>query len=194
MTFKSLLLASAVLGATALSANAAVMATQGFADIGTPSVVGGDINTATSFSIGDLVSTSANSGALAGMTTQILGTVTFDTTSGSSLTFGNGVFGTFTSTSISEISNVAGAVAFYVLGNWTPGSFAGGTGSDPASFRISFTQTPEFSGTISDSGTFAVPPSGVIPELSTWAMMGIGFAALGFAGFRSSRKVAFLSA
>jgi hypothetical protein len=33
-----------------------------------------------------------------------------------------------------------------------------------------------------------------IPEPSTWAMMGLGFAALGYAGFRRTRKTAALSA
>jgi hypothetical protein len=28
-----------------------------------------------------------------------------------------------------------------------------------------------------------------VPEPSTWAMMGLGFAALGYAGFRRTRKV-----
>ncbi len=193
MTFRSLALAAAMLGSTALSANAAVVvATQGFADIGAPTVGGGDINSATSFSIGDLISTAANSGDLAGMPTQIFGPVSFNSTSGTSLMFGTagGSFGMFASSSITEISNVAGAVAFYVLGNWTPGSFGGVTGGPfPSSLTISFTQTPAgASGTISNSATFSVPPSGVIPELSTWAMMGIGFAALGFAGYRSSRR------
>jgi hypothetical protein len=31
-------------------------------------------------------------------------------------------------------------------------------------------------------------PLGGIPEASTWAMMALGFAALGFAGYRTSRK------
>ena len=33
-----------------------------------------------------------------------------------------------------------------------------------------------------------LPPPGTVPEPSTWAMMLIGFAGLGFAGYRASRK------
>jgi hypothetical protein len=36
--------------------------------------------------------------------------------------------------------------------------------------------------------------SSVVPEISTWAMMLSGFAALGFAGYRASRKSAALAA
>jgi hypothetical protein len=32
--------------------------------------------------------------------------------------------------------------------------------------------------------------AGVVPEASTWAMMLIGFAGLGFAGYRGSRQSA----
>jgi hypothetical protein len=35
---------------------------------------------------------------------------------------------------------------------------------------------------------------GVVPESSTWAMMGIGFAALAFAGYRTSRKAVSMAA
>lgn len=188
MTIKTLALAAALIGATAFSAQADVKATQGFIDFGVPSVDTGDISTATSFTIGKLVSVPGNnSGVLAGLPSQTFGPVTFRTASDTSLSFGNPVFGTFASSSIKEISNVAGAVAFYILGDWKPGSYPGGTGPDAGSFTISFTQTNR---SISDSATFAVPPSGVIPELSTWAMVGIGFASLGFAAYRSSRKTA----
>jgi hypothetical protein len=37
-------------------------------------------------------------------------------------------------------------------------------------------------------GTFKLSPPPTIPEQSTWAMMLLGFAGLGFAGYRTSRK------
>jgi hypothetical protein len=42
------------------------------------------------------------------------------------------------------------------------------------------------SGTNAD--TFTVEVSAPVPEPSTWAMMLIGFAGLGFAGYRASRR------
>jgi hypothetical protein len=190
---KSLALLGLLAGlAAAGTAQAAVTATQGFSDTGTPLADGsasGDINTATTFTIGDLVSTSANTGDLAGMPSQNFGPVTFSLGSATSLTFSNAVFGTFASTSIVEATNVPGAVGFYVLGTYTPGTFSGGTGG-PSSFTITFNQTPAHEGSISDSATFAIPPAPPpgTPEPSTWAMMIIGFAGLGYAGFRASKK------
>jgi hypothetical protein len=51
-----------------------------------------------------------------------------------------------------------------------------GPSSDGASFDFAI-----------DNVTFNQPLGG-IPEASTWAMMAFGFAALGFAGYRTSRK------
>jgi hypothetical protein len=41
-----------------------------------------------------------------------------------------------------------------------------------------------------DSLTIKVGGTGTVPELSTWAMMGLGFAALGLTGYRASRRSA----
>jgi PEP-CTERM motif len=198
---KNLALITILLGLTAGSAQAAVVATQGFADIGTPTADGsptGDINSATIFTLGDLVSTSANTGALAGLPTQSFGSISFDLGKATSLSFSSAAFGTFTRASISEKINAPGTVAIYVLGDWTPGTFGGVTsGSYDSSFTISFTETPPGSGSLSDSATFSSPPAappGTVPEPSTWAMMLIGFAGLGFAGYRASRKGAALAA
>jgi hypothetical protein len=46
-----------------------------------------------------------------------------------------------------------------------------------------------------DMSTFTnVTPAPAIPEPSTWAMMLIGFAGLGYAGYRASRKSAAVAA
>jgi hypothetical protein len=43
-------------------------------------------------------------------------------------------------------------------------------------------------GSGTDADTFTVEVGAPVPELSTWAMMLIGFAGLGFAGYRASRR------
>ena len=45
---------------------------------------------------------------------------------------------------------------------------------------------PNIDLTFTGSGVFVV--GGVVPEPSTWAMMLLGFAGLGFAGYRASRR------
>ena len=151
---------------------------QGFADIGAPSVGGGNIDTATTFTLGNLITTGSQSGDFVGLGTQIFGPVAFDINLANSLTFGNAVFGTFTSSSFQLSSSGPGFQNIYVLGNYTGGTFAGVAGeSGAASFTISFTQNPATTGSISDSATFSIPPSGppsTVPEPSTLALLGLG--------------------
>ncbi len=56
--------------------------------------------------------------------------------------------------------------------------------------KIAFGQLVDGS-TIGFSAYFTAPGAGsTIPEISTWAMMGLGFAWLGFGGYRATRKTA----
>jgi hypothetical protein len=172
------------------------VATQSFADIGTTTAGGsasGDINTATSFTLGNLVTTSGNTGNLAGLPTQTFGAVSFNISTGTSLDFTSAAFGTFASTSITEATNVSGAVAFYVLGNYTitsssyaatnPSGGGATPGTYPASFTISLTQTPATNGQISASATFSVPPAvnpipepaGIVLGLTSLVMCGTAY-------------------
>jgi len=151
---------------------------QGFADIGTPSVDSGNINTGTAFTVGNMISTGASLGYFSGLPTQILGPVSFNVAVGSSLTFGNATLGSFTSTSITEQTNAAGERSFYVLGNFTAGSFNPSLTPNPApaSLIIGFTQSPAGTGAISDSATLSIPPAAV-PEPSTIVLATVGMAA-----------------
>lgn len=151
---------------------------QGFADIGTPSVDSGNINTGTAFTVGNMISTGASLGYFSGLPTQILGPVSFNAAVGSSLTFGNATLGSFTSTSITEQTNAAGERSFYVLGNFTAGSFNPSLTPNPApaSLIIGFTQSPAGTGAISDSATLSIPPAAV-PEPSTIVLATVGMAA-----------------
>ena len=185
------LLAGIVLSlAAAVSAQAAsVNGSQGFADIGTPTVDTGNINTATSLTIGDLITTTSQQGGFAGLPTQAFGTVNFNLTSFTSLTFQNSTFGSFSSTSITKTPSTSGTVDLYVLGSFTPGTFFGGGSAQATSFTISFTQTPASTGSISDSSTLATPPAtppGVVPEPASVALASIGLVPVGL--FRVLRK------
>ena len=164
-------------------AKADPMATQTFANLGlttADSSTTGDINTSTSFMIGALTSTVDNTGNLAGMPTQTFAPFTFSITNPTSLTFGNSVFGTFTSTSITAVANnpAEQTLNLNVLGNWTPGTFGGVTGGPFASeLAISMFQVPgpRLAGIVA-SGSFSTP---AVPEPSTWSLFAISFAALG---------------
>jgi hypothetical protein len=79
--------------------------------------------------------------------------------------------------------------ALYVPFGYTPGSPMSGSSTFSGQTLASMGLTP---GTYqytwsSDSLTVKI---GTVPELSTWAMMLLGFAGLGYAGYRASRKIA----
>ncbi len=117
------------------AARAGIMGSQAFADIGQPTTNNGaypgNINTSTIFNMGDLLSTGSQQGVFVGMSNQFIGPATFNTTVPTSFSFGNSVFGTFDSTSITETvnqSSPSGVVDFTMLGEYYPGSYVGGSG------------------------------------------------------------------
>ena len=131
----------------------------------------GNINTAKTFSLQDLQSTST-SGVFAGLPVQDFGTVVFSPSNPASLTISDSAFGTFHSTSFVVEQNSAGFLNLLDEGEWTPGSFERGvkncaTGCD-SEIRINFTQTPPMEGQISFSGTMDITqPVTVVPEPPT---------------------------
>lgn len=140
----------------------------------------GDINTSNAFTLENLSTTDNASGVFAGLPIRSFGTVTFDTLMGSSLHITDGEFGSFTSSSISTVSNTPGFLNLLLKGTWVPGSFMGGGTTGPADFRISFTQSPVAVGEISFSGTMSTVAA-VLPEPGTWLLFltGIGLVLVG---------------
>ena len=63
--------------------------------------------------------------------------------------------------------------------------------ADDSVINLGYNFGPNIDLTFSGSGVFAVGgafPGSAVPETSTWAMMLLGFAGLGFAGYRASRR------
>lgn len=137
----------------------------------------GDINTADMFTLENLVTTINSSGIFAGLPPQSFGTVNFDTGLNTSFRISDTEFGKFDSTKIFIVSNTPGFLNILLKGNWTPGAFEAGHGfgTSPATFRMSFTQSPEVTGEISFSGTMNTTAV-IVPEPPTWLLMlgGIG--------------------
>jgi PEP-CTERM motif len=80
--------------------------------------------------------------------------------------------------------NVVTGINYFVYNNYD-GATSGDPAGNPAWNYSAFNHgTAQFSFTVSDSG------SGTVPEPSTWAMLLLGFAGLGYAGHRKVRSAA----
>jgi hypothetical protein len=172
--------AVAICVALASGVQATTIGSQGFVDINAPAADGsptGNLNTATTFSIGLFVSTTSHTGVFTGMPTQLFPAFSFNLTNPTSLIFGNSVFGTFASTAITVVTSLPGFLNISVLGNWTPGTFGGVTGGPFGStLTFTFTQDPVHRGPISAAATFSILPA-VIPEPPSIVMGLTGLAA-----------------
>ena len=95
--------------------------------------------------------------------------------------------GTFdeTLTAVSTVDRSAPNALTMILSGTLSGP--GITGSQAAFLEYAATQVAGPGGAVSLSLTDSSAASAV-PETSTWAMMMLGFAGLGFAGYRASRK------
>ena len=66
----------------------------------------------------------------------------------------------------------------------SPGGYWNLWGTSPGNYSL-WESVGSYNYPIEESGTLSVA---AVPELSTWAMLAVGFAGLGFAGYRTSRK------
>lgn len=154
--------------------------TQGIGSVGTISVnslQNGNINTGTSFAFSTLTNTGTGTGYFAGLfapVSQFFSNVTFDTSSGN-LTIFTPDFGTFTSSSITELINDSqtGVRQFLFSGNFAKGTLGGMLVPDPASaaFTLNLTQDPPATGSISADGSLGLV---AVPEPSTLALLACG--------------------
>lgn len=117
------------------------------------------------------------------------------------------ISGVFTDVAISDFTSTgATSVGPYTDIVWVNGSFGGLFHTPDSSFIVFGPQTysgdesaPTFLtgvyngtnlGTGADAKVTISGGASPVPEISTWAMMLSGFAGLGFAGYRASRKMA----
>jgi hypothetical protein len=86
--------------------------------------------------------------------------------------------GQFNTISLSAVSEEA----------FSQGGTAGASADPLITIDPSFADAGEYSIVVSARVANALPPAMAVPELSTWAMMLLGFAGLSFAGYRANRK------
>ena len=172
---------------TRVQANS-VNGTIALADNNVPTATGGNILTATVFSIGDsgtpILTTGASTGDFTAVAAgQAVGFTSFNATVGNSFVLGlpTGPLGEFMSSSISEtVGNKS--VTFNMTGTFTPGTDLASFTAGPASFTLTFNQNGGPGTAISDSMTLSS-----VPEPASIALLGIGMVGL-FACRRLAKK------
>src|SRR6202034_3412808 len=124
----------------------------------------------------ELLTTTDNSGVFAAMPRQLFPSVSFSTTDGNSLIFGNAAFGNFSSSSITPEFSAPGLVIYDAVGTYSCGTNCTGTSS--ASLTVTFLQV---AGSITDHNNFNVPSvyTTATPELTYVGLLGLGMVIIG---------------
>jgi len=165
---------------------------QGFVDLGIASAAPtADVNDATVFTIGNLVSTGDSYAFFNNLPEQSFSPIVFSLSDPLSVKFGNAVFGSFASTTIAELSNDlnVGARSFRIQGWFTKGTFGGTLTPNPAltDFTISFSQNSGTGAAISVNATLAFAPNQPVPEPTTLTLLAIATATVARGWFRRRR-------
>ena len=108
------------------------------------------------------------------------------------LNFGSSGSGTIVGTTFTTLSPDLQQIFFIGDGLTGRGTGSIQTFTAPVGATRLFLGTVDGYGWSNNGGKFSVTVNGSVPEPSTWAMMLLGFAGLGYAGFRRSAKVAAL--
>ena len=138
----------------------------------------GNINANTMFGCGSLALGAGGTGVFASLPQQVFGSLSFNTSVGTSLMFSNSTFGSFASSMITPVG-FPGFLNVSVTGVWNPGSlFPGLPPGVLSTFLITFTQTPPTTGEIGGGGSFSSTNT-VIPEPASMALFGTGLVGLG---------------
>lgn len=186
-------LAGLMLGASSTAQAAFMTGTQGLADIGSPTIGGGtSLATATSFNFSDLFTTTSETGSFMSTNSSKidLGAASLTLSMPASFTFGNTMFGRFTGATIMENTTTDPTVtrSFVVTGTFVSGTMFGATTTNTASFNFSFNANSTASGiSYSDSGSLAVPATGIVPEPASVVMLGLGL--IGVAGVSARKRL-----
>jgi hypothetical protein len=151
---------------------------QGVTDFGMATANTRDINDATVFTIGEMVSTQSSVGFFAALPEQVFAPITFSISDPLSLQFGNTEFGSFASMSIEELSDnvTAESRSFFVRGTFMTGTFGEPLPLNPmpANFTISFNQNSGVGASIANNATLQVFQP--VPEPATLALAAAGVA------------------
>ncbi|RUL85913.1 PEP-CTERM sorting domain-containing protein [Tautonia sociabilis] len=164
-----------------------IVGTQGVVNIGSTTTDTGNVNTATTFALSFLLTTSSQTGDFATYVTspENLGVATLDVNTPATFTFGNAAFGTFVGTAITRLMSDSQNESFNVKGNFTPGTlFPAGSQAFGAEFNITFSQVGGPNTAITAAGTLVT----AVPEPASVALVLCGGAGLALAGLRRSRR------